>query len=119
MTDRSVRYRYMARRSVAQRRTPAAPPPRASKRVARSVERRDAILAAALDEFSAQGFAAARLDDVAKRAGVAKGTIYLYFRDKEALFQELIGSVLAPFVDTLETALAADIPARAMADQIV
>ena len=44
-----------------------------------SAERREAILAAALDEFSARGFAATRLDDVAKRAGVAKGTIYLYF----------------------------------------
>jgi len=88
-------------------------------RAQRSAARREAILAAALDEFSAQGFAAARLDDVARRAGVAKGTIYLHFRDKEALFQELIGSELEPFVDTLEAALAADIPARAMADQIV
>ena len=59
-------------------------------RLQRSAARREAILAAALDEFSAQGFAAARLDDVARRAGVAKGTIYLHFRDKEALFQELI-----------------------------
>ena len=42
----------------------------------------------------ASGFAAARLDDVARRAGVAKGTIYLYFRDKEALFQELVRSML-------------------------
>ena len=65
-------------------------------RLQRSAARREAILAAALDEFSAQGFAAARLDDVARRAGVAKGTIYLHFRDKEALFQELIRSVLGP-----------------------
>src|SRR4051794_28666710 len=119
MTDRSVRYRYMARRSVAQRRTPAAPPPRASKRVARSVERRDAILAAALDEFSAQGFAAARLDDVAKRAGVAKGTIYLYFRDKEALFQELIRSMLTPVVGSLEALRDANVPMRVFADRLV
>src|SRR5882724_9431313 len=55
-------------------------------RAVRAAARREAILAAALDEFSAQGFAAARLDDVAKRAGVAKGTIYLYFADKETLF---------------------------------
>jgi AcrR family transcriptional regulator len=88
-------------------------------RAQRSAERREAILAAALDEFSAQGFSAARLDDVARRAGVAKGTIYLHFRDKEALFQELIRSVLSPFVGTLEAALKADVPARAMADQIV
>src|SRR3954464_9347819 len=91
----------------------------ARPREARNAARRETILAAALDEFSQQGFAAARLDDVARRAGVAKGTIYLHFRDKEALFQELIGSVLTPFVDTREGALAADIPARMMADQIV
>jgi Bacterial regulatory proteins, tetR family len=40
------------------------------------VERRQAILDAALDEFAARGFAATRLDDVARKAGVAKGTIY-------------------------------------------
>jgi AcrR family transcriptional regulator len=81
--------------------------------------RREAILAAALDEFSAQGFAAARLDDVARRAGVAKGTIYLHFRDKEALFQELIRSVLSPLVGTLETVAAADAPLAAVAERIV
>ena len=59
--------------------------PRASARFVKAVARRDAILDAALDEFSARGFAAARLDDVAKRAGVAKGTIYLHFKDKESL----------------------------------
>ena len=57
---------------------------------ARSAERRDAILAAALEEFATNGFAGTRLDDIAKRAGVAKGTIYLYFADKETLFQELL-----------------------------
>ena len=62
----------------------------ARRRAQRRGERRDAILAAALEEFAARGFAATRLDDVARRAGVAKGTIYLYFRDKESLFQELI-----------------------------
>jgi AcrR family transcriptional regulator len=86
-------------------------------RAQKAAARRDAILAAALDEFSAQGFAATRLDDVARRAGVAKGTIYLHFRDKEALFQELIRSVLGPFVGTLEVALKADLPVRFIAEQ--
>ena len=63
-------------------------------RKVRSLERRDAILAAALEEFSARGFEATRLDDVAARAKIAKGTIYLYFRDKETLFQELIRAML-------------------------
>src|SRR5262249_27937214 len=88
-------------------------------RAQRSAARREAILAAALDEVSAQGFAAARLDDVARRAGVAKGTIYLACVAEEELSTELLAWVLAPFLDPLEAALAADIPARTMADQIV
>src|SRR5882724_13399352 len=85
----------------------------------RAQERREAIIAAALDEFIARGFAATRLDDVAKRAGVAKGTIYLHFADKEALFQEIIRSVLSPVVVTVESAMHADLPIRAIADRLV
>jgi AcrR family transcriptional regulator len=88
-------------------------------RAERAAARRAAILTAALDEFSAQGFAAARMDDVARRAGVAKGTIYLHFRDKEELFQELIRSVLSPFVGTLETTLRADVPVRAIVSHVI
>jgi AcrR family transcriptional regulator len=72
-----------------------------SGRAARAAERRQAIIDAALDEFVARGFAATRLDDVAKRAGVAKGTIYLHFTDKEALFQELIRTALVPLIGRL------------------
>jgi AcrR family transcriptional regulator len=90
---------------------------RQSARVARATARREAILDAALEEFSARGFAAARLDDVARRAGVAKGTIYLYFADKETLFQELIRFQLNPVVGTFEAALASDLPLRAIIDQ--
>jgi AcrR family transcriptional regulator len=85
----------------------------------RRIERREAILAAALDEFSSQGFAAARLEDVAKRAGVAKGTIYLYFRDKEALFQELIRTMLTPVVGSVEALRDADVPLHALSDRMV
>src|SRR5262245_19218859 len=74
----------------------------ARTRTEKGVARRDAILAAALDEFAASGFAATQIDDVARRAGVAKGTIYLYFRDKEALFQELVRSALSPIIAVLE-----------------
>jgi AcrR family transcriptional regulator len=91
----------------------------ASPRASRRAERRRAILAAALQEFSARGFAAARLDDVAVAAGIAKGTIYLYFRDKEALFQDLIRSEMSPVVATLETALAVDLPVRVVAERAV
>lgn len=57
------------------------------------------ILDAALKEFAEKGFAGARMDDIAKRAGVTKGTIYLYFENKEAVFKTLvrdsIGATLA------------------------
>ena len=72
-----------------------------SNRAARAAERREAIIEAALDEFIARGFTATRLDDVAKRAGVAKGTIYLHFKDKEALFEELIRTALVPLIGRL------------------
>lgn len=66
--------------------------------------RRQTILKAALEVFAAQGFAASRLDDVAARAGVAKGTLYLYFADKEALFEQLIRSAAAPVLDRVAVA---------------
>src|SRR5436190_13045102 len=75
-------------------------------------ERRAAILAAALEEFTSRGYEGARLDDVAKRAGVAKGTIYLHFADKEALFQDLVRSMVHPVLGTLEKMQGVDIPAR-------
>ena len=102
----------------ARRRAPTAARP-AGKRETRTAERREAILAAALDEFSARGFEAARLDDVAKRAGVAKGTIYLYFRDKESLFEELISAMLAPLVATIEGIGAVDVPMTLVSEHIV
>jgi AcrR family transcriptional regulator len=72
-----------------------------SSRAERAAERRQAIIDAALDEFIARGFAATRLDDVAKRAGVAKGTIYLHFKDKESMFEELIRTAIVPVVGRL------------------
>lgn len=100
---------------------PRAAPPAAGTgaREARSTARREAILAAALDEFSERGFEATRLDDVANRAGIAKGTIYLYFRDKESLFQELIRTMLTPLVGTIEAIGAADLPLPEIAGHIV
>jgi AcrR family transcriptional regulator len=83
--------------------SPAAPPSSVplSGRAARAAERRQAIIEAALDEFIARGFTATRLDDVAKRAGVAKGTIYLHFKDKESMFEELIRTALVPLIGRL------------------
>jgi AcrR family transcriptional regulator len=88
-------------------------------REVRSAARREAILAAALDEFAARGFEATRLDDVARAAGIAKGTIYLYFRDKEDLFQELVRAMLAPLVGNIEAMGKADLPLSALAGHFV
>jgi AcrR family transcriptional regulator len=68
--------------------------------------RRQALLDAALAVFSADGFAAAKLDDIAAKAGVAKGTIYLYFRDKDDLFEQIVRGAVKP-VDTQLQTLAA------------
>jgi AcrR family transcriptional regulator len=87
-------------------------------RAEKSAARREAVLAAALDEFSARGFAATRIDDVARRAGVAKGTIYLYFRDKEELFQELVRTMLVPLILALE-APPPDVPIRTLLQAFV
>jgi AcrR family transcriptional regulator len=65
----------------------------------RKDERAPEILDAALACFSEKGFAATRMDDIARRAGISKGTIYLYFQSKEAVFkalaQRVVGSRVA------------------------
>jgi AcrR family transcriptional regulator len=74
-------------------------------------DRREAILAAALDVFAESGFAPSRLDDVAARAGVAKGTIYLYFPSKQALFEALVQtSIGGPIGAIGDAMLASDRP---------
>lgn len=60
------------------------------------------LLAAALDLFVERGFNATRLDDVAKRAGVSKGTLYLYFTNKEELFKAVIRENMVPVLDHAE-----------------
>jgi AcrR family transcriptional regulator len=70
----------------------------ATNRAGRAAERRAAIVEAAMEEFVARGFAATRIDDIARRAGVAKGTIYLHFKDKESMFEELIRTAIVPLV---------------------
>ena len=77
--------------------------------------RRQAILEAALAVFAEQGFAAAKLDDVADRAGVAKGTIYLHFKDKQDLFEQMVREAVSPVIARLEQlAKLPDLPADAV-----
>jgi AcrR family transcriptional regulator len=68
------------------------------------------ILEAALDCFAERGFAATRLEDVAARAGVTKGTAYLYFKNKEELFKAVVSGYLVPTIEQLEAAARAPGP---------
>ena len=60
--------------------------------------RPEEIISAALEVFTDRGFAATKLEEVARRAGVTKGTIYLYFENKEALFKALIRQTIVPVI---------------------
>ncbi len=67
----------------------------------RKEDRPQEITAAAFDAFAENGFAATRVDEVAKRAGVSKGLLYLYFKTKEELFKAVVKSVVIRRVDQL------------------
>jgi AcrR family transcriptional regulator len=69
------------------------PPPKWRRRAA---ARPDEILDAALAEFTERGFDAARMEDVARRAGLSKAGVYLYFSSKTALLEALIEAKVAP-----------------------
>lgn len=61
------------------------------------------IVEAAVAVFSEKGFAAARLEDIAARAGVSKGAIYLYFANKEELFHAVVTRMAAPNIGRVRT----------------
>lgn len=77
-------------------------PLRSPVRRRRKEQRPGEIIEAAIQEFSRRGFAATRLEDVAERAGVTKGTIYFYFKDKEDLFKAAARRSLAPALNEME-----------------
>jgi AcrR family transcriptional regulator len=64
------------------------------------------LLAAALDLFVERGFASTRLEDVARRAGVSKGTLYLYFTNKEELFKAVVRDSIVPVIGAAEDSIA-------------
>lgn len=66
-----------------------------------SLARQAAILDAAYDQFAKHGFSDTRIEDVARGAGVSKGSIYLYFPTKEALFEALVRRDMAPRAQAL------------------
>jgi AcrR family transcriptional regulator len=65
------------------------------------------ILAAALDVFAESGFAAAKLDEIARRAGVSKAALYLYYETKEDLFRAAARSLAAPGLATIAATVGA------------
>lgn len=73
----------------------------------RKEDRPAEIVEAAMDVFVEHGFAGTKLSEVAKRAGVAKGTLYLYFDTKEDLFRATARQALAANLDAMEQSSAA------------
>ena len=108
MTARSVKPTpaRSTRRAAAKKPARAAAPSRRR----RPDERPSQIVEAALDVFGEKGLAAARLDDIAKRAGLAKGTIYLYFANKDELFRAVIRSTLVAEIESAETLVSTGSP---------
>ena len=68
----------------------------------RKADRPKEILEAAFEEFSRNGYAATTLDQVAVRAGVTKGTIYVYFENKEHLFISMVRELTKPAMDSAQ-----------------
>lgn len=83
---------------------PSGDPPRWRRR---KEARPQEIVAAAMDVFAERGFAAARLEEVAARAGVSKGTLYLYFSSKDELFKAVIRAAILPNLQQAEALVAA------------
>jgi AcrR family transcriptional regulator len=77
------------------------------------------IMAAALECFRERGFAATRLEDVAARAGVTKGTIYLYYPSKEDLFKAVVRGEVAQHLARVEALLAEPIPAPVLLKRLL
>jgi AcrR family transcriptional regulator len=80
-------------------------------------ERRQQILNHARDVFAKRGYHATKIDEIVTSAGVARGTFYLYFGDKRAIFEEILDRVLTRIGTTIETVDPHD-PNRSVADQV-
>ncbi|MEL7296765.1 MAG: TetR/AcrR family transcriptional regulator [Pseudomonadota bacterium] len=76
--------------------------------------RKQRLMAAALDEFYERGFAAARMEDIAQRVKLSKGTLYLYFSSKDDLFRALIDTYAVPNLEQIEQIMS-NAPAFSMA----
>ncbi|MGC4091579.1 MAG: TetR/AcrR family transcriptional regulator [Polyangiaceae bacterium] len=81
-------------------------------------ERREQILSVARDVFAKRGYHQATIDDIVAQAGVARGTFYLYFIDKRAVFSELIDRFAAQITQAI-VRIVIDDPSRPVADQVL
>src|SRR5690606_31262385 len=97
---------YDGRMAAAKRRAEAA-----------KTERREQILSAARDVFARRGYHQATIDDIVARAGVARGTFYLYFDDKRAVFSELIDRFAAQITQSIQR-IVTDDPSRPVVQQV-
>jgi AcrR family transcriptional regulator len=96
------------------------PKPRGPRWQRRKEARPAEILEAALQEFVARGFAGTRLDDIARRAGCTKGTIFLYFATKEELFKALVREYIVPRIQLTEQVVEQhDGPVRDLLEKIL
>ncbi|MDB5497059.1 MAG: transcriptional regulator, TetR family, partial [Phenylobacterium sp.] len=73
----------------------------------RKANRPGEIVDAAMAVFAERGFAAARLDEIARRAGVSKGALYLYFETKEDIFRAVVAQAIAPNMQAIRAIIAA------------
>lgn len=77
-----------------------------------SEERKEQILEAAIEVFARSGFHGARMDDIAKQAGLSKGALYWYFDSKDAIIQGIMDRMFAGEFEQLGEILEADMPAK-------
>ena len=73
----------------------------------RKADRPGEIVQAAMTVFADRGFAGARLEEIAKRAGVSKGALYLYFETKEEIFRAVVDQAIAPNIQAVRAMVAA------------
>lgn len=66
------------------------------------------IIEAAFELFAEKGFSATRMDEIALRAGISKGSLYNYFKSKEAIFEAVVSDDIIPIIDQLEQSIAAN-----------
>ena len=85
-------------------------PPGQPKFRRRPADRPAEILSAALEVFAERGFQAARLEEVAKRAGVSKGALYLYFETKADLFRAVVTDAISPNLEHVKALASASVP---------